>query len=151
MAEIAVRERQKHLAYLTEILSAEIDDRTGRRRIRRITEARLPRIRGLADFNPDAIPGIAAALAALAAGRWIDAGEPVVLPGDSGTARQLCRTVDQSWEFRSRRMYRRPIPARHDRPQPCVHRHRIEAPCIPLSRQCEPCKFALHRSHTSAK
>jgi hypothetical protein len=72
MAEIAVRERQKHLAYLTEILSAEIDDRTGRRRIRRITEARLPRIRGLADFNPDAIPGIAAALAALAAGRWID-------------------------------------------------------------------------------
>jgi len=52
MAEIAVRERQTHLAYLAEILSAEIDGRTGRRRIRRIAEARSPRIKGLADFNP---------------------------------------------------------------------------------------------------
>ena len=78
LAEIAVRERQTHLGYLAEILSAEIDDRTGRRRTRRIAEARFPRIKRLADFNPDAIPGIAATLAALAAGAWIDAGEPVV-------------------------------------------------------------------------
>jgi hypothetical protein len=42
LAEIAVRERQTHLSYLAEILSAEIDDRTGRRRIRRIAEARFP-------------------------------------------------------------------------------------------------------------
>ena len=34
LAEIAVRERQTHLSYLAEILSAEIDDRTGRRRTR---------------------------------------------------------------------------------------------------------------------
>jgi DNA replication protein DnaC len=87
VAEIAVRERQTHLSYLAEILSAEIDDRTGRRRTRRIAEARFPRIKRLADFNPDAIPGIAATLAALAAGAWIDAGEPVVLLGDSGTGK----------------------------------------------------------------
>jgi DNA replication protein DnaC len=94
LAEIAVRERQTHLAYLAEILSAEIDDRTGRRRTRRIAEARFPRIKRLADCNPDAIPGIpdaipgiAATLAALAAGAWIDAGEPVVLLGDSGTGK----------------------------------------------------------------
>jgi DNA replication protein DnaC len=87
LAEIAVRERQTHLAYLAEILSAEIDDRTGRRRTRRIAEAKFPRIKRLADFNPDAIPGIAAALATLAAGAWIDAGEPVVLLGDSGTGK----------------------------------------------------------------
>jgi DNA replication protein DnaC len=87
LAEIAVRERQTHLAYLAEILSAEIDDRTSRRRTRRITEARFPRIKRLADFNTETIPGIAATLATLAAGAWIDAGQPVVLLGDSGTGK----------------------------------------------------------------
>jgi DNA replication protein DnaC len=87
LAEIAVRERQTHLAYLAELLSAEIDDRTGRRRTRRIAEARFPRIKRLADFNTGVIPGIAAPLAALAAGAWIDAGQPVVLLGDSGTGK----------------------------------------------------------------
>jgi DNA replication protein DnaC len=87
LAEIAVRERQTHLAYLAELLSAEIDDRTGRRRIRRIAEARFPRIKRLADFSTDAIPGIAATLATLAAGAWIDAGQPLVLLGDSGTGK----------------------------------------------------------------
>jgi hypothetical protein len=74
LAEIAVRERQTHLGYLAELLSAEIDDRTGRRRTRRIAEARFPRIKRLADVSTDTIPGIAATLATLAAGAWIDAG-----------------------------------------------------------------------------
>jgi len=87
LAEIAVRERHTHLAYLAEILSAEIDDRTSRRRARRIAEARFPRIKRLADFNPDAIPGMAATLATLAAGAWIDSGDPVVVLGDSGTGK----------------------------------------------------------------
>jgi DNA replication protein DnaC len=87
MAEIAVRERQTHLAYLAEILAAETDDRASRRRARRIGEARFPRLKRLADFNIDAIPGIAAQLAALASGAWIDAGQPVVLLGDSGTGK----------------------------------------------------------------
>ena len=56
LAEIAVRERQTHLAYLAELLAAEIDDRTGRRRTRRIAEARFPRIKRLADFNPTPSP-----------------------------------------------------------------------------------------------
>ena len=76
MAEIAVRERQTHVAYLAEILAAETDDRASRRRARRIGEARFPRLKRLADFNTDAIPGIAAQLAALASGAWIDAGQP---------------------------------------------------------------------------
>ncbi len=87
LAEIAVRERHTHLAYLAEILSAEIDDRTSRRRARRIAEARFPRLKRLADFSTDVIPGIAAQLAALAAGAWINAGEPVVALGDSGTGK----------------------------------------------------------------
>jgi len=87
LAEIAVRERQTHLAYLAEILAAETDDRASRRRARRIGEARFPRLKRLADFNTDVIPGIAAQLAALASGAWIDAGQPVVALGDSGTGK----------------------------------------------------------------
>jgi DNA replication protein DnaC len=87
LAEIAVREQQTHLAYLAEILAAETDDRASRRRARRIGEARFPRMKRLADFNPDPIPGIAATLATLATGAWIDAGQPLVLLGDSGTGK----------------------------------------------------------------
>jgi len=87
LAETAIRERQTHLAYLAELLAAETDDRTSRRRARRIAEARFPRIKRLADFHPDAIPGIAAQLAGLATGAWIDAGQPLVLLGDSGTGK----------------------------------------------------------------
>jgi DNA replication protein DnaC len=88
LAQIAARERQSHLAYLAEILAAEVDDRSARRRARRIAEARFPRLKRLADFNTDANPAIPAAqLATLASGAWLDAGEPVVLLGDSGTGK----------------------------------------------------------------
>ncbi len=88
LAEIAVRERQSHLGFLAEVLTAELDERSGRRRTRRIAEAKFPRLKRLAEFNLDAAPSIAAAqLATLAAGTWIDAGEPVVLLGDSGTGK----------------------------------------------------------------
>jgi len=88
LAEIAARERHTHLGYLAEILAAELDDRSGRRRARRIAEARFPRLKRLADFSTDATPSISpAVLATLAAGSWIDAGTPVVLLGDSGTGK----------------------------------------------------------------
>ena len=88
LAEIAARERQSHLGFLAEVLSAEVDDRTDRRRTRRINEAKFPRLKRLADFNVDAVPTIGAAtLAHLAAGSYMDAGEPVVLLGDSGTGK----------------------------------------------------------------
>lgn len=88
LADIAVRERQTHLAYLAEVLAAEVDDRTERRRARRIAEARFPRIKRIAEFNVDAVPTIAPPqLAALASGAYLDAGEPVVLLGDSGTGK----------------------------------------------------------------
>jgi DNA replication protein DnaC len=88
LAEIAVRERQTHLAFLAEVLSAEVDDRTERRRTRRIAEAKFPRLKRLAEFNVDAVPTIQpATLAALATGNYMDAGEPIVLLGDSGTGK----------------------------------------------------------------
>jgi DNA replication protein DnaC len=88
LAEIAVRERQTHLGFLAEVLSAEVDERSDRRRARRIAEAHFPRLKRLAEFNIDATPAITAAqLAALATGSYLEAGEPVVLLGDSGTGK----------------------------------------------------------------
>jgi DNA replication protein DnaC len=84
LAEIAAREHATCLAYLAEVLAAELDDRSARRRARRIAEARFPRIKRLADFSADAIPAITPALlAGLATGAYLDKGEPVVLLGDS--------------------------------------------------------------------
>jgi hypothetical protein len=86
LAEIAVRERRTHLAYLAEVLTAEFDDRSERRRTRRINDAKFLRLKRLADFNVDAVPTIQpATLGQLAAGHYLDAGEPIVLLGDSGT------------------------------------------------------------------
>src|SRR5512135_2370278 len=74
LAEIAARERHTHLGYLAEVLAAELDDRSGRRRARRIAEARFPRIKRLAEFSADAVPTISPAqLARLATGTYIDA------------------------------------------------------------------------------
>ena len=88
LSEIAMRERHTHLGFLAEVLSAEVDDRSERRRVRRINEAKFPRIKRLADFNVDAVPTIQpATLGHLAAGHYMDAGEPVVLLGDSGTGK----------------------------------------------------------------
>ncbi len=88
LAEIAVRERQTHLGFLAEVLTAEVDDRNDRRRARRISEAKFPRLKRLAEFNTDAAPSVSAAqLATLASGTWIDNGQPLVLLGDSGTGK----------------------------------------------------------------
>jgi DNA replication protein DnaC len=88
LAEIAARERQSYLVFLAEVLAAEVDDRSERRRARRIAEAHFPRLKRLAEFNLDAVPTIQPAqLAALASGAYLDAGEPIVLLGDSGTGK----------------------------------------------------------------
>lgn len=88
LAAAAVRDRVTHRAYLAELLSSEVDDREGRRRERRIAEARFPRIKRLEDFDlaaaPAIPPGTIAALTTLA---WVTAGEPVVLIGDPGTGK----------------------------------------------------------------
>jgi DNA replication protein DnaC len=88
LAEIAARERQTYLVFLAELLAAEVDDRSERRRARRITEAKFPRMKRLSEFNVDIVPTIQAAqLATLASGAYLKAGEPVVALGDSGTGK----------------------------------------------------------------
>lgn len=88
IADAAARERLSHRAFLAEVLAAECDEREGRRRLRRVQEARFPRVKRLAEFDLAALPSLPpATLAMLATGGWIDAGEPVVLLGDSGTGK----------------------------------------------------------------
>jgi DNA replication protein DnaC len=88
LAEIAQRSQMSYLAFLAEVLSAEVDERQDRRRARRISEAKFPRVKRLADFDLAAAPGVnPATINTLAGGAYLDAGEPVVLLGDSGTGK----------------------------------------------------------------
>ncbi len=88
LAEIAQRCQHSYLGFLAEVLSAEVDERIERRRQRRINEARFPRTKRLADFDLAAAPSInPATIATLACGAYLDAGEPIVLLGDSGTGK----------------------------------------------------------------
>ena len=72
LAEAALRDRLSHLAYLGELLAAELEDREARRRERRTAEARFPRLKHLADFGPgggaDGRPGAARRARALRVG-----------------------------------------------------------------------------------
>src|SRR5688500_15783674 len=47
IAEAAARERLSHRAFLAEVLTAECDDREARRRVRRVNEAKFPRVKRL--------------------------------------------------------------------------------------------------------
>lgn len=88
LAQAAARERLSHKAYLAEVLSAECDDRDSRRRIRRVNEAKFPRTKRLEDFDLATVPSLPpATLTQLASCTWVNAGEPVVLLGDSGTGK----------------------------------------------------------------
>jgi DNA replication protein DnaC len=86
-AESALRAKLTYRAYLADVLAAEVDDRTERRRLRRVADARFPRIKRLAEFNCGHSSVTAATVAALAAGAFIEHGDPIVLLGDSGTGK----------------------------------------------------------------
>src|SRR3954447_11416902 len=89
LAAHAQRSKATYLGFLADVLGVEIDDRAERRRTRRIHEARFPRLKRLADFNFDAAAGTVnpATIATLAAGSYLDAGDPIVLLGDSCTGK----------------------------------------------------------------
>lgn len=88
LAQQAERERHSYLAYLATALAVEVDDRTTRRISRRISEARFPRLKRLAEFDCTVNELVTPAqVAALAAGTYLTHGEPVVLLGDSGTGK----------------------------------------------------------------
>jgi DNA replication protein DnaC len=87
MADAAARDQLTHRGYLAELLSTEVDDRAERRRIRRIKEARFPRLKHLDDFDTTITPISGATIATLTHGDFITKGTPVVFLGDSGTGK----------------------------------------------------------------
>jgi DNA replication protein DnaC len=88
LAELAQRSQLSYLGFLAEVLSAEVDRRSERRRQRRITEARFPRLKRLADFDLSVAPTVnPATISTLASCAYLVAGDPVVLLGDSGTGK----------------------------------------------------------------
>jgi DNA replication protein DnaC len=88
LAEVAQRSQSSYLGFLAEVLSAEVDERTERRRQRRVSDAHFPRKKRLADFDLAAAPSVSpASIATLAGGAFIGAGDPVVLLGGPGTGK----------------------------------------------------------------
>src|SRR5215211_6371356 len=75
LAEIAQRSKLSYLAFLAEVLSAEVDQRAERRRQRRITEARFPRMKRLSDFDLNAAPTVNPATAAQLVNELVEAAD----------------------------------------------------------------------------
>lgn len=88
LAADAGRTNKGHLAYLDALLEAEIDDRDQRRRQRRITDAKFPRLKRLEDFNFSEAPVVPAqTIRELATCTFIDRAENVIFLGESGTGK----------------------------------------------------------------
>lgn len=88
LAEEASRANHGHLAYLAALLEAELEDRADRRRHRRITEARFPRLKRLEDFDFSEAPQIpAATIGDLATCGFVDRAETVIFLGEPGTGK----------------------------------------------------------------
>ena len=89
----AQRAKATYLAFLADTLSIEVDERAERRRTRQPPRP-APRIKRIAEFDFDSAPTInPATIATLAAGGYLDTGEPVVLLGDSSTPRRTSSSV----------------------------------------------------------
>jgi DNA replication protein DnaC len=88
VAEEAIRANRSHLAYLSALLEAELEDRAERRRHRRVVEAKFPRLKRLEDFRFDQAPQIpAATIRDLSGCGFIDQAETVIFLGEPGTGK----------------------------------------------------------------
>lgn len=79
---------QSHLSYLGALLEAECEDRAERRRLRRIADARFPRLKTLEDFHFAEAPQIPAGkIRELSGCAFIKSAETVILLGEPGTGK----------------------------------------------------------------
>ena len=84
----ALRQGESHLSFLAAVLEAELEDRSERRRHRRIAEAHFPRLKRLEDFRFDEAPRIPAArIRELATLGFVDRAEPVIFVNELREAR----------------------------------------------------------------
>ncbi len=84
----AAREQHGYVRYLDALLAAELEDRDARAIVRRMREARLPRVKTLEEFDFAQAPHISALrLRELAEGGYIERAEPVIFVGECGTGK----------------------------------------------------------------
>ncbi|MGW7001367.1 IS21-like element helper ATPase IstB [Streptomyces sp. NPDC054933] len=88
IAAQALREHATYAEFLSELLDSECDDRTERRKIRRVKEANFPRPKRIEDFDFSKNPNVPQEVVnTLASPGWVQAGQPLCLIGDSGTGK----------------------------------------------------------------
>ena len=88
LAEQAEREHQGYLDYLDVLLQAELEEREQKMIVRRLKEAKLPKVKTLDEFDFSQAPQVSPTkLRELAEGGYIERAEPVVFLGDCGTGK----------------------------------------------------------------
>ena len=88
LAEQAIKAKQNHVSYLEALLAAELEEREHNTVVRRLQEARLPKLKTLEEFEFQQAPHIPAALIrTLAEGDYLKRSEPIVLLGETGSGK----------------------------------------------------------------
>ena len=88
LAEQAEREHQGYLDYLDVLLQTELEEREQKIVVRRLKEAKLPKVKTLEEFDFSQAPQVSATkIRELAEGGYIERAEPVVFLGDCGTGK----------------------------------------------------------------
>lgn len=88
LAEEAVRQQHGPVRYLEALLAAEIEERERNAILRRVFEAKLPRMKTLEEFDFAQSPQVSAGrIHQLAEGAWIKRTEPILFIGEPGTGK----------------------------------------------------------------
>jgi DNA replication protein DnaC len=88
LAEEAVRQHHGPVRYLEALLAAEIEERERNAVLRRVFEAKLPRMKTLEEFDFAQSPQVSAGrIHQLAEGAWIARTEPILFIGEPGTGK----------------------------------------------------------------
>lgn len=88
LTEQALTQQQPHGRYLEALLGAELEERERNAVARRISEARLPRVKTLDEFDFSQVPQVPATrVRQLAEGEYLARAEPVILLGEPGTGK----------------------------------------------------------------
>lgn len=93
IAEQAMRQGYSHIRYLEALLSAEVEERQQRRITWRLSEARLPRLKTMEEFDFDASGVSLAQVRGLAEGGYLERAEPVIFLGETGTGKTHLMTA----------------------------------------------------------
>jgi len=88
LAQEAAKQNQSHLSYLEALLESELEERERNAVVKRIQEARFPKVKTIEEFEFEKTPHIPAILIrSLAEGEYLKRSEPVLFLGEAGTGK----------------------------------------------------------------